>query len=695
MSPNLKYYVYLNETVQGPHELDYIRAMSLGGDTKVCPEGSTEWTSLDDIGNFSGTTTGTGTGPINLAEFAPTHDFIPSRIDKYSILNEIGRGGMGSVYLAIDEVLNRKVAIKELKIDEQKKKDPEAFSILTRRFKKEAQVLAQLNHKNIVSVFDIIDQNQNQYIIMEYLNGKNLEELLNAERVFPIERAISVVSDTCLALDYIHKKNIIHRDVKPSNIIILEDETVKLTDFGVTRDLNSATMTQDGSLVGTIAYASPEQDSRDLDGRSDIFSLGVVLYELVTGQKPFTGDTIASVLLKIATKDPVKPSEVNPKVHKMLEKIILKAMAKSLGQRYSNALEMFNDLQTYKEALVSNNVAVLSGVKSNESLYNTGVKVDSIPPGKIQAKDILGLSVPPGKIQARDLLGHSIPPGKLNTGDLKQPAPANIKPSLNTGLGLKNPVGTRNETNTDKPQETLPATTAYSTPREEAAPESKESPDTEPVRNTQIRQRPKTQQSHVSERIAQEQREEMQRIAIPSGLIVIVLIGLLAGVFNILDSLILIGSIGIVNYDFHTVKVSKVYSYILMLMNIFIVFIWLKTLIPSFENSKISAGVYYLLDFSIILISFIGAFFILKGLDFITIHKNKTIRPVGGVIKSILTFLSIILIVSSTGLIEDPYIKGEFEKSKVANLMGSILPEIKMGKKIHISAGKFGLKISQ
>jgi serine/threonine protein kinase len=695
MSPNLKYYVYLNETVQGPHELDYIKSMSLGGDTKVCPEGSTEWTSLDALGNSPVIRQNT----INLADYG--NEFVPSKIDKYSILNEIGRGGMGSVYLAIDEVLNRKVAIKELKIDEQKKKDPEAYSILIRRFKKEAQVLAQLNHKNIVSVFDIIDQNQNQYIIMEYLNGKNLEELLNIKGMFSIEEAITVVGDTCLALDYIHKKSIIHRDVKPSNIIILEDDTVKLTDFGVTRDLNSATMTQDGSLVGTIAYASPEQDSRDLDGRSDIFSLGVVLYELVTGQKPFSGDTIASVLLKIATKDPVKPSEINPKVHKMLEKIILKAMSKSLGQRYSTALDMFNDLQTYKEALVSNNVAVLSGVKSNDSLYSTGVKVDSIPPGKLHAKDILGLSIPPGKMQAKDLLGQSLPPGRLNTSDLKLPTPApasiNKQSLINTNLNMKNPLYTKPELGLERTQEIKVDNNPLlnQTKKEELVNETVEK-ETESTKNTANKLKtPGKQQSHVSEQMANERMEAIKEVAIPAGLIIIVLIGLIIGVFNVLDAIILIGTISVANYDYHTAKVSKWVSYILMLMSMSIVFIWLKGLIPASENSKISAMVYYLLDFSLFLISFIGAFFILKGLDYLSIHKNKAIRPFGGIIKSILAFLSIILIVSSTSLIEDPFVQREFEKSKVANIMGSILPEVKIGKRIHISVGKFGLKIGK
>ncbi|GIW22915.1 MAG: hypothetical protein KatS3mg068_1922 [Candidatus Sericytochromatia bacterium] len=284
MSSNVRYYIYLDNKVQGPHDLDIIMSMGLSGDTKVCPEGSTEWVELANLNSRN------------------TLD----KIGKYKVIQEIGRGGMGSVYLGIDEVLNRNVAIKELKTDENKKNDPEAYSTLVRRFKREAQILAQLSHKNIVAVYDIIEKNQDQYIIMEYLNGKTLEDILEQEKIIPIDRAIKYISDVCLALDYIHKRNIVHRDIKPSNIMILEDGTAKVTDFGVTRDLNSATMTNDGSLVGTIAYASPEQDSKDLDGRSDIFSLGIVLYEIVTGQKPFTGDTIAAVLLKIATKDPKK-----------------------------------------------------------------------------------------------------------------------------------------------------------------------------------------------------------------------------------------------------------------------------------------------------------------------------------------------------------------------------------------------------
>ena len=149
-----KYYVYIEEQVQGPHELGSLLAMNLDGETKVCPEGSTEWSSIGQLRNSLS----------NLSPSSP--DYIPPQVGKYKVLYEVGRGGMGSVYLAVDEILNRKVAIKELKIDEHKKKDADSYNTLIRRFKKEAQVLAQLNHKNIVSVFDVVEQYGNQYIIM-------------------------------------------------------------------------------------------------------------------------------------------------------------------------------------------------------------------------------------------------------------------------------------------------------------------------------------------------------------------------------------------------------------------------------------------------------------------------------------------------------------------------------------------------
>lgn len=700
MSQSLKYYLYLDETVQGPHDLEYIKSMHLDGSTKICPEGSTEWASLDSINTASSKNIDI------LKDFSGySQDYMPTKIGKYNIVNEIGRGGMGSVYLAVDELLNRKVAVKELKIDEHKRRDADNYNNMIRRFKKEAQILAQLNHKNIVSVYDIIEQNHNQYIIMEFLDGKNLEELLNEQGTFPLEKAVQVISDTCLALDYIHKKGIIHRDVKPSNIVILNDGVTKLTDFGVTRDMNSSTMTMDGSLVGTIAYASPEQDSKELDGRSDIFSLGVVLYELVTGQKPFVGETIASVLLKIATKDPVKPSELNPNVHKMLEAIIMKAMSKSLSQRYATAMDMYNDLQSYKQALQTNNAAALSGMKVNESFFSQN-KVDSIPPGKVQAKDILNQSIPPGKYNFKDFnksnTHHTPPPNTLPP----------IKPGVNTTSG-----GTKVNSLLNKPANTNPDNVTvtnenhhFGMQKHTTGSLADKLPENNPLSITgdlsgklaqaeehieASKSKKLNKKSHVAEQIEHERKEAVKRVVIPTTIIFMSLILVITGIINFTDVVLLVGATLTAYRDYNKAQVIKPLSYLMMLLTVCLVFMFFEMVVPSFDNSKISNYIYYLLDFSILLFSFIGGFFINKGMDLLSENKNKNIRPIGGVLKSIVTFLSIIAIISSTNIVNTGFVKNQLVKSKFANTLSAVLPDLKIGKKMNVSFGRYGFKISK
>lgn len=265
------------------------------------------------------------------------------RIGKYTVLQEIGKGGMSVVYKAIDHVLNREVAIKELSIF-QKALSPEILEDLTKRFIKEAQVIAMLRHDNIVKVFDIIEDKNKHYIIMEYIEGKTLDKLISGNKKIPVMESVNIVSETCLALDYIHSHNIIHRDIKPSNIIVGNDRIVKLMDFGVIRDKSVSTITPTGSIVGTIAYTSPEQSSKNFDFRVDIFSLATILYELLTGINPFVSKTYADTFLKISSITPDPPGYLNSECPKELDRIVMKGMEKNPKKRYSTAKEFYDAL---------------------------------------------------------------------------------------------------------------------------------------------------------------------------------------------------------------------------------------------------------------------------------------------------------------------------------------------------------------
>lgn len=278
-----------------------------------------------------------------------------NKIGKYAIIDEIGRGGMSVVYKALDPVLNRTVAIKELTISE-KSLPKDVIRDVVKRFQKESQVMAGLRHDNIIKVYDVIEDKLKQYMIMEYVDGKTLDSIISSVERIPILESVSIAAEICLALDYIHSQKIIHRDIKPSNIMLSEDKTIKLMDFGVIRDTSSSTITPTGSIIGTLSYTAPEQSLKIMDQRVDIFSLGTVLYELLTGINPFDSKTYAETFIKISSYNPPPPSHNNPKCNTALDQIVLKAMEKNPNKRFLSAKDFYVSLvkfsQQYQESKI-------------------------------------------------------------------------------------------------------------------------------------------------------------------------------------------------------------------------------------------------------------------------------------------------------------------------------------------------------
>ncbi|HWZ96703.1 MAG TPA: serine/threonine-protein kinase [Candidatus Dormibacteraeota bacterium] len=270
-----------------------------------------------------------------------------TKAGRYEIQSELGRGAMGVVYKAVDPVIGRTVAVKTLRLSEEGTglSRPE----LLNRFQTEARAAGLLTHPNIVVVFDAGEEDGLYYITMELVEGKSLQGLLDAGQAFPLARVLRIMEQTCSALQFAHERNIVHRDIKPANLMLTADDTVKVTDFGTAKILQFGTVQQTAHVMGTPSYMSPEQvKGRVVDGRSDIFSLGVMLYEMVTGEKPFPGQNITTVIYKIVNEDPVPPRTIDPSIHAGLSAVIMKALAKEPSARYQTCKEMLEDLKNYR-----------------------------------------------------------------------------------------------------------------------------------------------------------------------------------------------------------------------------------------------------------------------------------------------------------------------------------------------------------
>ena len=259
---------------------------------------------------------------------------------RYEIEDLLGQGGMARVFRGQDKVLGRTVAVKVL--SPQFAGDDQFVA----RFRREAQAAAALNHPNIVSVYDTGDQGDVHYIVMEYVEGRTLRDVIRQDGPLLPERASEIAQAVARALAAAHEGGLVHRDIKPGNIMLTRDGEVKVMDFGIARSSTGDTLTQTAAILGTASYLSPEQaQGAAVDARSDIYSLGCVLYEMLTGRPPFTGDSPVSIAYKHVREDPVPPSQLNGDVPEDMEAVVIKAMAKNQDNRYQTADEMREDLE--------------------------------------------------------------------------------------------------------------------------------------------------------------------------------------------------------------------------------------------------------------------------------------------------------------------------------------------------------------
>lgn len=284
------------------------------------------------------------------------------QLGRYEVVGELGQGAMGIVYRAKDPLIGRTVAIKTINLGLMREDKAEYEG----RFYQEAKAAGCLSHPNIVTIYDVGKSDDVAYIAMEFLEGRELRDILNDGQRLSVDMALDIMIQVAQGLDYAHEHGIIHRDVKPSNIMVIRDGHVKITDFGIARMASSTVRTQIGMVLGSPKYMSPEQVmGQSLDLRSDIFSLGVLLYELLTGKTPFNGENISAIMYQTVNTLPPPPSTFNPAVPEMLDLIVAKATAKKLENRYQNAKELANDLRVCRSTLQRD--SALQGLSNSQS----------------------------------------------------------------------------------------------------------------------------------------------------------------------------------------------------------------------------------------------------------------------------------------------------------------------------------------
>ncbi len=314
------------------------------------------------------------------------------QIGRYQVLGELGRGAMGIVYRALDPTIGRIVAIKTIRLKDFV--DPSEQARLRDRLMREAQSAGILSHPNIVTIYDVSEEFDMAYIAMEFVAGPTLEHLLQTEP--PGTKIIlSIIQQTATALDYAHKRGIVHRDIKPANIMIHEGNVAKITDFGVAK-IQSNQMTQSGTILGTPNYMSPEQiQGHVVDGAADQFSLAVIAYELLTGEKPFAGESMPTLLFRIVKEEPIAPKQINPSLGWPVDVVLKRALAKNPGDRYSSCTDFAQAIANACSSSKGWQPLAPGGRHDLPTMYDRA-PAGTAPPVPVPAKDSIESKDPKG-----------------------------------------------------------------------------------------------------------------------------------------------------------------------------------------------------------------------------------------------------------------------------------------------------------